>query len=191
MFGRVPLLMLTLASMASFFGLQDCNPGDDDGTPDTTAVPTPIPEGMCRNDNDCTQAQICLAPGEFAGCGICYLPENTCSSPSDCTDGYVCAPDTSPCLCAPADVCQASCQTTGCSDGERCGSSGLCETISCTEGTFSCPTLTTCTAGAPGDGCVRWSCSTDVQCGEGNACVEGHCYETYGTCSYLPARPGL
>jgi hypothetical protein len=32
---------------------------------------------------------------------------------------------------------------------------------------------------------VRWSCSTDNQCG-GGYCVEGQCFSTLGSCNDLP-----
>lgn len=168
------LLFLLLAPMLStLMGISSCNEPD----------PTP-PPGECRDSSDCTDGQMCIAPGESAGCGICYEPENQCQTSKDCGTGFVCGLDESPCLCSgPTTVCMPACTADSCPEGQACTSDGTCQYISCATGGFQCPEYTSCNTGAPKNGCERWVCSADKDC-SGGTCVEGQCYGDFGYCSY-------
>ena len=147
--------------------------------------PTP-PPGSCASDADCTNGQFCVNPSESMGCGMCYQPYYSCTSDTECGTGNVCIPDTNPCLCnGPSNTCAPACTATSCPEGQICGSSGRCEYVSCSSGAYTCPAYTTCTAGAAENGCVRWSCSSNSECGDG-VCVESQCFSAYGFCTYPP-----
>lgn len=150
------------------------------------------PPGSCRTETDCENGQICVPPGQSAGCGMCYQPENTCTTSKDCTNGTVCALDESPCQCnGPTYVCMPACTADSCPAGQACTGDGTCQYLSCATGAYTCEPYTTCTSGAPHNGCQRWTCETDNDC-SGGRCVEGQCYEDFGYCSYLPpVAPGL
>ena len=192
-----PILLPLLLSVA-LIGADQCgSSGDDDDTqtpmptpmPTITPAPTPPPltEGACRTGDDCDNGASCYAPGQSIGCGNCFENPDQCESNSDCETGYVCGWDNSPCQCTgPSRICVAECTETSCPEGEACGADGLCEIIHCRDGNITCPDLTTCTADASGNGCLRWSCDDDATCGGANVCVNGKCYDSFGFCSYPP-----
>jgi hypothetical protein len=71
--------------------------------------------------------------------------------------------------------CEAACTATSCPAGQRCGTSGHCETAPCGAG-YTCPSDHTCTPGAGGPddhGCVPTLCTAGYPCPSGSACQVG------------------
>lgn len=166
----------------------ECPDAGLDATIDAPICAPPFASGDCRGTSDCTSAMTCRAPGEPPACGTCVPPIATCVTSADCTAPDVCVFFTPPCSCGgPASECRPSCVTAGCPADEMCdGETGACVPRSCTSG-YTCPSHTTCMESKSQDehGCVRDNCSTDADCGCG-ACVEGLCYDDFGTCEFLP-----
>jgi hypothetical protein len=135
--------------------------------------------------------QECVAPGEWPGCGICFMTSG-CQSDSDCpTDGGAdpyngpvcdnaffyrqCGP------CFGGNVCLAGCSDDSqCVGGRVCDAGHHCIQKPCA-GDADCGANFTCTSGA----CWRRSCAVDADCPAG-FCVMGSCYEGYGTCQPVP-----
>lgn len=145
---------------------------------------TPLGEGECRSEQDCTGGQSCFSEDEPM-CGDCEPAMRACEADEACGDGNVCREFTPHCSCGdgPSTECVPAC--TGdetCSDGERCDA-GHCVPWACADG-YTCPTFYACT-GTEGTGCERVACASDGDCGEG-WCVEGACFADPGTCSYEP-----
>jgi hypothetical protein len=173
------ILMVGLLSAPSMF-LQMCG-GDDD-----TPTPSPTPAAGCHSSSDCANGMDCYPTEDSLPCGSCYEPEFQCTTSSDCGDGMVCGLDESRCLCSgPTYVCMSACTADSCGDGKYCSDAGTCEYTQCSTGDYQCPAYTSCTPGASQNGCVRWSCSTDKECGDGS-CVNNQCYAALGFCSYPP-----
>src|SRR5438874_7031717 len=148
----------------------------------------------CTGILDCNPngpwTMVCVAPGEWASCGICSngLP---CQKPSDCDGGaspgagWVC--DTlygyryHSCNCSGGPICLPGCTGDGdCIGGFFCdAASHRCLEISCmTNG--DCPVNFQCQWT-----CRRMGCLSDAQCPDG-VCVNNYCYESYGTCQPAP-----
>jgi len=177
------------------------------GTPTPTAFvsprPTDLPTGRCRRAADCNpNFQICLEPGGYLGCGICYsdgaIDANfeRCTSDTDCngTDPMqICEPlGRAAQTCSPCGgegsvkVCLRGCESdASCADGEVCDAQ-RCRASSCSANA-DCPRTHQCSRAADGSArCSRRSCANDSECG-GGYCVEGACYDTAGRCHALPA----
>lgn len=190
-------------------GSTDAGPTDtgsaDTGVPDAGWDAPPIdafsmcapamPPSSCRSDMDCSPMRFerCLAPGEFAGCGICRRPERQCETDDDCAAmdptaplcetffdpcGVGCGSDGFGSQCIPA------CTPESCAAGTECLADGRCAPISCMAG-YECPLGTTCidrAAGVDAHGCLRLTCTSDADCPCGTGCVEGACYDRLGVC---------
>jgi hypothetical protein len=179
-------------------------------TPQPTPTPSPLPTatlapGQCRSWGDCPYHDYyfwCLEPGGFRGCGQCETPESTCSTDADCHGlggSWVCTElgppsrTCAPCY-GPVFVCMQ-----GCSADNECASGQACEQHRCVGSRCSndqqCPALFRCAIVSDGgtSQCVRRSCTTDMDCGDG-FCVEsnflddrrGLCYSALGECTMPP-----
>lgn len=138
----------------------------------------------CRSRDDCRSSfEFCLPPGEFAGCGICFIGDG-CTSDSACQaygPEYIC--DSAPCSCPGHPICVAGCTSdASCRTGQSCGGDHRCSPSAC-QADPDCPTNFVC-AGANGQHCARRACSSDIEC-EGY-CVNGNCYDALGTCTQPP-----
>lgn len=144
--------------------------------------------GECHTAMDCTNVEMCLAPGEFAGCGTCFNdPNPACSQDSDCnaTDAtMICAEPTSrDCQCTPHNTCKPGCtQNSECDEGFSCNESHHCVPTPCTATGNECPVNFHCVSVDGISYCYRQSCTAD-DCVSGGHCVNGYCYGDYGTCT--------
>ena len=148
---------------------------------------TPLGEGQCRSEQDCTGGELCFNEDE-PRCGDCEPSQRACETDEVCGEGNVCREFTPECSCGdgPSTECVAACVgDETCADGERCDA-GHCVTWACADG-YTCPTHFACTGaegtGTAGTGCERVACASDGDCGEG-WCVEGACFAEPGICSY-------
>lgn len=173
-----------------------------------TATPTAVPlSGRCHANNECNSIEVCLEPGGYLGCGICY-PDfviddwQRCSADADCEereDAPICQPlgsasRTCSACSGPVSVC-----LPGCSEEAPCELGQVCQQHRCVAGgcdrAQDCPTTHACklpdiaglSAGdvVSGRECVRRACTNDGECGDG-FCVEGACYTELGRCQLLP-----
>lgn len=160
----------------------------------------------CRSQADCASLGYCAAPGgpylTGASLGVTCTSDDSCSADAGvppCNGGAcVCqstqySPRPQPGMQA-AGFCMAPCAADadcaaaalaplyGDGTGFVCGTGGHCVPKSCTTAT-ECPTDFDCAANQ----CVRRSCTIDGDCAPGNACVDGACYPSAGTCQPLPA----
>lgn len=153
---------------ASLFALGGCGNGD------------------CRTQDDCGGSQACQLPDPPGVCGIACNQERQCETNDDCTDDQACVEYIGNC-CFNRELssrCQARCSATSCPDGEMCNVDGECVVIACTDD-MSCPEHHFCRVGEAGprfNGCVRRTCTSDDECGDG-ACVHGRCWDEPGTCA--------
>lgn len=149
--------------------------------------------GMCRTRNDCdVDFELCYAPGEFRGCGICFPHEPECSVDADCGDD-VCTEighNAETCACdGSVRVCKPGCKRDlDCPAGNACDVDGHCAVIRC-DGDGACPAFFTCDL--DGDArtgeCVRRPCTDDEQCGARiGFCVDGECHPGPGRCDAPP-----
>ncbi len=145
----------------------------------------PPPDGMCHNGDDCQNGAYCAEPGSYRPCGICFEEPDQCASDEDCTDGevpLVCEYVFEGCVCAPYRACIPACLSPAdCDAGETC-TDGHCGPIPCETG-GDCPALFACVGDFAPATCTRMLCTYDVDCG-GGICVNGQCFDTYGTCEY-------
>ena len=131
--------------------------------------------GRCHAHNDCDPlTEVCLAPGQAAGCGACMMPATTCAGDMECQAmgaNMIC--DAAGCLCA--STCQLGCTSNAqcdeaseiCSAGRRLGTP--CAAPS------DCPLWLDCTTSA----CERRPCASysgeatgaDGEC-DGGFCVK-------------------
>jgi hypothetical protein len=141
--------------------------------------PPPSCPGRCRAESDCAMTGgFCYAPGEPLGCGICMQPP-PCMSDAECGLGDICA--IAPCTCTGESSCTPGCSSTGCPEGQTCGSSNHCIPLTCGQ----CPPHFLCGPTSSG-ACVRQTCNADFDCGFG-FCVKGECYDALGMCTFPPA----
>ncbi len=134
------------------------------------------PAFQCCDDSthSCTNGTVCMPPGG-QGCGTCAPP--SCTADADCGAGSICG--SAPCGCGP--ICVPDCTQTGCDQGQVCAGNGHCQALSCNTAS-DCPGFFDCNAGT----CVRRGCGFDFGCGAGGFCVQGQCYDSQGTCQWLP-----
>ncbi len=101
-----------------------------DTSPRPVAHASAFSSAPCRSRADCARGEFCLAPGEFAGCGTCFIGDG-CSQDSDCLvygPAYIC--DSAPCSCSP--TCVAGCTSDfGCRTGQSCGGDHRCAPTAC------------------------------------------------------------
>lgn len=171
------------------------------GTATPTRPPGPtatLASAACRQSNDCNAAfELCLEPGGFAGCGICY-PETEidreyqrCSTDAECGND-ICEP-----LGLPTRTCSACfgpvfvCMP-GCSKDDECAAGKQCDRGRCVPQACSadqqCPVHHACLPATDnGSGvCLRKTCTNDAEC-SGGFCVKGMCYDALGRCTAIPA----
>jgi hypothetical protein len=137
---------------------------------------------------------LCVAPGEFSGCGFC-VNQRPCSSDGDCAvdagwpslppyGGPICEDPSLRGLCGGCyaqKLCLTACRGDGdCVGGRVCSATGHCVWRSCST-TTDCPANFACTSGQ----CQRLSCTVDADCPAG-FCVNDGCYAAYGTCMPAP-----
>lgn len=161
--------------------------------------PVTPPEGRCRSQSpDCNASfQLCLAPGGFVGCGICYsdtdLDQFTrCNTDAECkavVEDWICGElgpffrDCSPCF-GPVFVCGPGCSgDDGCNEGETC-EEHRCVSRRCSIDA-DCPATFLCASYEPIGRCERRSCTSDLNCPEG-FCVNAACYPELGRCMAIP-----
>lgn len=141
----------------------------------------------CHDGNDCEPSQICLAPGEQPPCGICRKPEDECQKDADCAPTEVCEWVSGACLCWPAMQCVMRCDLPvggplgPCKPGQACVN-GHCVAKAC-KSDEDCPPFFQCVVAS--QTCERRTCQADGDC-LGGRCVKGACYDSLGTCSYIP-----
>ena len=177
----------------------------DDPKPEEVA----LVKGACRSERDCTSpdGEACLAPIMVSALGgLCGVPcqvDDACNSNLECpNETPVCLPFLGNCCHAGDPVsqrCEATCVDSSlCGAGRRCSDSQWgCEPIPCDDG-FTCPVHTTCRpeimatqprcatyqcrAGELEHGCARDTCIGDSDCQPAGRCVNGACFEAFGTC---------
>jgi hypothetical protein len=139
--------------------------------------------GPCWTSTDCTNSDVCAAPGQVICGGIC-LDTPTCTTDLDCAT--LDAAWKGPSICDPlvcgcpvgGKGCQVGCSgDTDCALGTSCGSDHRCAPTVCTSASGSCPVDFTCAASGL---CARKTCTLDTECSK--ACVLGACYGSPGTC---------
>ncbi|HOU53488.1 MAG TPA: hypothetical protein PLQ97_06125 [Myxococcota bacterium] len=170
--------------------LEDLPPSDLAVDPGPDAPP--LPEGRCRNREDCLEPMgSCLPPGASPSCGICFRVEHPCGNDADCLDvpeTPICAPSQRPCLCEPGALeCQPRCDDPAspipCDPvSEQCDpETGHCAPRIC-RGPKDCPVNHRCPIqDAPQ--CQRLGCHADQDCDVG-FCVVGQCHAEPGTCDF-------
>lgn len=137
--------------------------------------------GPCWSASDCTSGASCTIPGQQVCGGACIGVMHPCQVDTDCANSDAAAPsicDPVPCACPAGKGCQPGCSGDGdCGPGTSCGSDHRCAPRACTATSGSCSSDFTC---ASNGACARKGCTADTECS--NACVEGACYGTPGTC---------
>jgi hypothetical protein len=157
-------------------------------------------KSCCKSNQDCSaggtaQDEECLAPTEFAGCGD-VAGGVMCFSDSDCAGdaggmnlppneygGPICDDPTHYQMCGGLylKLCISGCARDGdCVGGRICDSTQHCVFPPCSSD-GDCPANFNC----GGTRCQRKSCLNDGDCG-GGFCVNGSCYDGYGTCVPYP-----
>jgi hypothetical protein len=167
----------------------DCNGGQvfsscaNPGDPPSVCTQQ-CPAG-CRGNADCTNGELCVAPGASLGCGACAVPQMTCASDGECGSGQIC--DVAQCTCNGAKSCVPGCAGTACPVGQVCGNSNRCLPQPCTGTTpGECPPFFRCNLAGSSPFCGRIPCTVDADCG-GGFCVDAQCYGTLGMCAVPPA----
>ncbi len=152
-------------------------------------------ELACRTSDDCQPSfAICVEPGGFVGCGICFDHPAQCESDGDCGDGTrICEPighNSDTCACDPSvRVCVAGCEgDADCGAGKSCDPSHHCVAIHCSDDA-PCPANFSCIL--PGDAatglCLRTICDSDAECAaDAGFCVAGECHQRPGHCALTP-----
>ena len=141
----------------------------------------------CRSRRECGSGEDCATPSDVPVCGIGCAAERGCATAADCGAGMACTEYVGAC-CAPwqdlSSRCTPACTVTSCGEGERCGASGACEPIPCSDG-YSCPRQWRCVAAGSGverHGCQRIACTSDGDCDSPGYCVEAQCRDALGHC---------
>jgi hypothetical protein len=136
----------------------------------------------CRSQSDCSSlGQVCLYPGQPLCGGACMIPP-ACNGDAFCQangggPNMIC--DYPQCACGGQMGCIPGCtMPSDCPSGQTCSATHHCVDFAC----GSCPPHFVC--GSSGS-CQRQTCNVDGDCGTGY-CVDGGCYDSLGTCSFLP-----
>jgi hypothetical protein len=148
----------------------------------------------CHSQSDCATGYGCSGPDDGPVCGI--APEHGCASDEDCAMGEVCHAIYDSCSVSHVgSKCDAPCTATSCDAGFRCNADGACEPTPCT----TCASYQHCDASAADDssgpvyaetdGCLDVTCTSDGDCDAGEACVNGFCQSSIGTCKMIVAVP--
>lgn len=153
--------------------------------------------GTCRADSECEDLELNgTRAGSFLACFVQGaarqpLPGARCVAQRDCEDATTCGADE---ICHEfqeafceglTSRCQTSCDVSGCGDGERCNTDGVCERIPCDEaGATACGDNESCVDSQ----CVVDTCTVDEDCATGPYCVRGLCRARLGNCLAI-ARP--
>jgi len=155
------------------------------------------PPGRCRQASDCAlSSELCLEPGGFAGCGVCYPDDvidemfRRCATDTDCREGRICEPlgipsrTCSPCAGGSVSVCLVGCVGDADCDAAQACVLGRCIGRPCSTeqacpGQYACPD-------AGERRCVRRTCGGDVDC-PGGMCVNGTCHVELGRCELYPS----
>ncbi len=148
----------------------------------------------CSATDDCDDfAEICIVPGGFVGCGVCFDASMACESDTDCSGvGEICeAIGLTPqsCACDPSvRVCKPGCTIdTDCPSGTVCDPDHHCVPKRCSS-EESCPTQFACLL--PPDSrtgeCRRRNCTGPADCPSEGFCVERQCYPRPGRCEVVP-----
>lgn len=109
------------------------------------------PAALCHADSDCADGERCdfsdAANRSMISIGPC--PFTPCTTAVECDAGSVCGPrDDLPFGCGQS-VCQPSCETAGCEQGDVCGADGLCTLVPCDEENgLVCPDRWHCAPGS-------------------------------------------
>jgi hypothetical protein len=147
----------------------------------------------CQSQSECpTLAPLCIAPGEFSGCGIC-TPTPVCQSDSDCQAidggfgpiGHTCDDPKLYGECGSCSgsgkACISGCSSNdNCPEGQACTATHHCVGKACASAA-DCPQDFECAS----DHCQRTPCTVDGDCPIG-FCVKGACYGSFGTCMPAP-----
>ena len=134
----------------------------------------------CRDNADCLGAATnCVSPESGPLCGTCRPEPSTCASDDQCGGG-ICSPR--PCACAGQTDCAPGCGATNpCPTGSVCnGTTRRCQAQTCGGG-LECASTFLCSQTV----CVRKTCLTDTQCGDG-FCTNGECFDSRGECKVSP-----
>ena len=142
----------------------------------------PCETGMCEDDDDCGQGQICVAGGcvtppgceadeDCPGGGICVdgecVPPGGCQSDADCDDDDACTTD----VCDPGVSC-LHVPIDSCVDGDPCTVDSCDPEIGCVFEPLDCEDGDACTINE----CVDGDCTTVfIDCPEGQVCEDGEC----------------
>ncbi len=165
----------------------DAEPADVKAKDSTAAEVVTWPDGKCAAEQDCKNAQMCFAPGESMGCGMCFNVPDPCQSDAACGKGQICQP--TPCACGGESSCQAGCALpSDCKEGTFCAPDGncvadVCKIVDPPGKDPSCKPNFVC-LNAANPHCQRKTCATSADCQ--GACVKGLCYSEPGFCSYPP-----
>lgn len=163
--------------------------GDADTRSPDAAPPAQCPAmlapNQCASHADCSPDEVCYDPNEGpTGSGQCAGDElDQCDTDADCAaldPSFVCAYPDLTCGVIQGRRCQPGCADDTCADGETCGADRRCAPSVCDAAT-PCPRDFDC--GADGH-CARRNCDDHADCP--TCCVNGHCFEAPGHCSYLP-----
>lgn len=150
--------------------------------------PSPdLPASACTSERACRGGELCLAPGEPRGCGVCRRPDpmEVCQSDAECKArgaSLICVPGT--CVCNGERVCVVGCLAQAdCPEGTYCAAGNRCAPRPCAL-PDDCPRDFRCAIPDGGGRCERRACALSSDCP--SFCVKGQCYSAPGTCS-LPA----
>jgi hypothetical protein len=136
----------------------------------------------CRSSLDCGSSDggklRCVAPGMRPPAAMC-----TSCPPSECATNSDCAPKGPAMICIQScdglcftNICKQGCLSNADCPGFLCNPDHTCGEATCSA-TRPCPMNFQCAIGF----CMRTPCTSDARCT--GHCVQGQCYDTFGTCS--------
>ncbi|MCA9628754.1 MAG: hypothetical protein KC766_13845 [Myxococcales bacterium] len=156
---------------------------DDGKNGDDTDGCTDQCEATCTKAADCDDGNLCNGKETCNAQGVCEA-----GSVVSCDDGNTCTTD----ACIPSS---GLCSHQGLDDGASCGSGKICLAESCKTSACGDRYVDTakgeeCDDGKDGDntdGCTdscKFTCKTNADCNDGNACSSDTCNTTTHTCSH-------
>ncbi len=151
-------------------------------------------DNSCSSAGECDGfAEICIEPGGFIGCGVCFPAMSECEADVSCGgNAQICEPiglSAQSCACDPSVlVCKPGCQSDAeCAPGTACAPDHRCVPVRCNSDE-SCPPQFVCRL--PPDSrtgeCLRRSCTSASDCADAGYCVEQQCYTRPGRCEIIP-----